>query len=220
MRHGYTNRTSRIPGAVLKTYAGPDSSLRQDNERQALRGLAGRYPVPDILDEGKDSLLLGFLPGEHGQDLIDAGHAEAVLHACGLALKALHAIDISSVFPRSASPEHVLVHGDFGPNNMLLDAETFEVTAVLDWEFSAPGDAAVDVAWCEWIVRMHHPAAVPSLSAFHHAYGPVPPWPLRQAAMIRRCLWLQEFSKRLDTAGGGAALWEDRLLKTAGWTER
>lgn len=220
MRHGYTNTTRRMPGAVLKTYVGPDSSLRQANERQALRALVGRYPVPEILDEGADSLLLGFLPGQHGQDLIDAGHAEDVLRACGLALRALHSIDITAAFPHSTNPEHVLTHGDFGPNNMLLDPGTFEVTGVLDWEFSAPGDAVMDVAWCEWIVRMHHPAAVTSLLAFHHAYGPVSPWPMRQAAMISRCLWLQDFCKRWAPEGGGAALWQERALITARWTER
>jgi aminoglycoside phosphotransferase len=219
MRHGYTNTTRRMPGAVLKTYAGPDSSLRQDNERQALRALAGRYPVPEILDEGPDSLLLGFVPGGHGQELIDAGHAEEVLRACGLALRALHSIDVMTVFPRSTDRQHVLTHGDFGPNNALLDPGTFEVTAVLDWEFSAPGDAVLDVAWCEWIVRMHHPAAVTSLSAFHEAYGSVSPWPTRQAAMISRCLWLQDFCQRSDPNGGGAALWQDRAFATARWTE-
>lgn len=209
-----------MAGAVLKTYAGPDSIFRQDTERQALRALEGRYPVPKILDEGPDSLLLEFLPGEHGQDLIDSGHAEEVLYGCGLALKALHGIDISTVFPRGTNREHVLVHGDFGPNNVLLDAETFEVTAVLDWEFSIPGDAVVDVAWCEWIVRMHHPAAVTSLPGFHEAYGSVPSWPVRQAAMISRCLLLQEFSKRLDPEGGAASLWEDRAMITARWVEQ
>jgi len=219
MLHGYTNTTRRMPGAVLKTYVGPDSSLRQHNERQALSALAGRYPVPQILDEVPDSLLLEFLPGEHGQDLIDAGRAEEVLRACGLALRALHGIDVTTVFPQSTNRAHVLTHGDFGPNNVLLDAGNFEVTAVLDWEFSDPGDAVVDVAWCEWIVRMHHPSAVPSLSVFHDAYGSVPPWPLRQAAMVRRCMWLQEFSTHLDPNGDGAALWQDRATMTAHWTE-
>lgn len=219
MRHGYTNTTRRVPGAVLKTYSGPDSSLRRSNERNALTALEGRFPVPGILDEGPDSLLLGFVPGEHGQDLIDADHAEDVLRACGLALQELHGIDITTVFPDSSNRDHVLTHGDFGPNNVLLDAETFEVTAVLDWEFSSPGDALVDVAWCEWIVRMHHPAAVRALSAFHDAYGRVPPWPIRRAAMIRRCLWLQDFCKRSDPVGDGAALWHDRASTTAQWTE-
>ena len=102
---------------------------------------------------------------------------------------------------------------------MLPDPGTSEVTAVLDWEFSTPGDAVVDVAWCEWIVRMHHPAAVTSLSAFHQAYGPVPPWPTRQAAMVSRCLWLQNFCLRWDPKSGGAALWQDRAVTTARWTD-
>ncbi|WP_457966143.1 aminoglycoside phosphotransferase family protein [Arthrobacter sp. D1-29] len=221
MQHGYTNTTRRVPGAVLKTYAGPDSSARQDNELRVLCALAGRYPVPevlDVVDEGAGSLLLGFVPGGHGQDLIDAGRAEEVLHACGLALRALHSIDVATVFPLGSNRGHVLTHGDFGPNNILLDSAC-AVTAVLDWEFSGPGEAVLDVAWCEWIVRMHHPAAVGSLPAFHRAYGPVPPWPVRQAAMISRCVWLQDFSRRMDPDGGGPALWQDRATVTAQWSE-
>jgi hypothetical protein len=79
--------------------------------------------------------------------LIDADHAEDVLRACGLALQELHGIDITTIFPDSSNREQVLTHGDFGPNNVLLDAETFAVTADLDWEFSSPGDALVAASW-------------------------------------------------------------------------
>ncbi|WP_461012009.1 phosphotransferase [Streptomyces capparidis] len=48
------------------------------------------------------------------------------------------------------------MHGDFGPNNVLLNPGTFEVTAVVDGEFAHLGDPVEDLAWCEWIVRTHH----------------------------------------------------------------
>jgi aminoglycoside phosphotransferase (APT) family kinase protein len=31
---------------------------------------------------------------------------------------------------------------------------------VVDWEFAHLGDPVEDLAWCEWIVRMHHPEHV------------------------------------------------------------
>lgn len=54
----------------------------------------------------------------------------------------------------------VIQHGDFGPNNLLLADRGKVVVAVLDCEFSRPGPPIADTAWCEWIVRMHHPGAV------------------------------------------------------------
>ena len=37
------------------------------------------------------------------------------------------------------------------------------VTAVLDWEFAHLGDPVEDLAWCEWLVRTHHPEHVGAL---------------------------------------------------------
>ncbi len=53
----------------------------------------------------------------------------------------------------SVQPGEVIRHGDFGPNNVLLDSATMTVTALLDWEFSTVGPRIDDLAWCEWIVR-------------------------------------------------------------------
>jgi aminoglycoside phosphotransferase (APT) family kinase protein len=50
----------------------------------------------------------------------------------------------------------VLVHGDYGPNNVLSAPDTFALTAVVDWKWGHPGQAVEDLAWCEWIIRMHH----------------------------------------------------------------
>jgi aminoglycoside phosphotransferase (APT) family kinase protein len=145
---------------------------------------------------------------------VDAGDAEAVLEACGAVLRRIHAT------PADAEGDGVLVHGDFGPNNTLLDPGTFQVTAVLDWEFAHLGDPVEDLAWCEWIVRMHHPDRAGALGRFFRAYGgPVPSWPARRAAMLARCAALKAFCARTDPDGPGVRLWEERARITAGWRE-
>jgi aminoglycoside phosphotransferase (APT) family kinase protein len=58
-----------------------------------------------------------------------------------------------------------------GPNNVLFDLGTMAVTALLDWEFSGIGEAIDDIAWCEWIVRVHHPDAVSAMPAFSMRTG-------------------------------------------------
>lgn len=168
--------------------------------------MTGRVPVPRVLGSGERSLTLERMQGAHGQDLIDAGHGAAVLRACGRMLARIHAA------------EDGLVHGDYGPNNLLLDPVTFDVTAVLDWEWSHPGSPVEDLAWCEWIVRMHHPSAVRFLDSFFAAYGaPVPPWEQRHAEMLRRCGELLAYCRRADPGGSGERLWADRTTTTAAW---
>jgi aminoglycoside phosphotransferase (APT) family kinase protein len=90
-------------------------------------------------------------------------------------LRRLHDLDPAAV--GSSRPAGVICHGDFGPNNMLLDPASYQVTALLDWELSGTGQAIADLAWCERIVRMHHPAAVDCLPAFFGAYGARPRTP-------------------------------------------
>ncbi|MFB4421339.1 phosphotransferase [Streptomyces sp. QL37] len=112
------------------------------------------------------------------------------------------------------------MHGDFGPNNVLLDPGTFEVTAVVDWEFAHLGDPVEDLAWCEWIVRTHHPGHRHALGHFFCAYGgEVPPWPARRAAMLARCETLRQFCERWEPGGRGVRLWQARAAATADWRE-
>ena len=49
--HGYTNQTTGNGSLVRKVYEGPDASRRRDRERAALADLAGRIPVPPLLDD-------------------------------------------------------------------------------------------------------------------------------------------------------------------------
>lgn len=229
MPHGYTNYTIRDGPRVIKDYLGPDAALRRETEARALTALAGRLPVPPVLGGHGTRLTTGFMPGRHGQDLIVAGLAEPVLAACGRMLRRVHSIDPGQVLrvapsrpgPRAgpSRPGAVLVHGDYSPANTLLDPAARQVSALLDWEWAHAGDAVEDLAWCEWIIRMHHPEQAGSLGAFYGAYQDEPPWPDRHQAMLARCRELLGMSGRSGPGGELTRQWQDRLAITASWTE-
>jgi tRNA A-37 threonylcarbamoyl transferase component Bud32 len=203
--HGYTNHTRRDGAVVVKTYTGPDAAARLDREYRALQLVRGRVPVPPVLDRAPHALTLGFVAGRHGQDLIAAGAAEPVLAACGSVLRDIHGAGVG--------------HGDFGPQNLLLDAATYTATAVLDWEFAAipRTDDVVDLAWCEWIVRMHHPEHAGALDALFIHYGTRPPWRHRHRVMLDRCRELLDLAHRRDPDGPAERSWRRRIEITAGW---
>lgn len=215
MRHGYTNHTALDGDVVRKTYAGPDAQLRCAAELRALTGLQHLIPVPAVISSGPSHLTTAYVAGQHGQDLIEAGRADDVLTACGALLRRLHGLDPAIL--GADTDAGVIRHGDFGPNNVLLDAGSTAVTALLDWEFSGIGPAIDDVAWCEWIVRMHHPGAVPALPAFFDSYGWTPPWDERKRAMLARCRFLEDFCVRWDSGGAGVQQWKERAATTALW---
>jgi aminoglycoside phosphotransferase (APT) family kinase protein len=218
--HSYTNRMMRDGSVVTKAYQGPDAPRRCAREAAVLRGLAGLLPVPVVIDCGDSRLRMSFMDGVHGQELIDAGQANQVLRACGHTLRRIHAIDPALV--HVGDPDHplaVLVHGDYGPNNVLLDRAAEEVVAIVDWEWAHAGDPAEDLAWCEWIVRMHHPAHVAALGSLFDAYGHRPAWIVRQQAMINQCRALLALCEQWEPDGQGVRSWRHRLQVTESWTE-
>lgn len=176
--------------------------------------------MPPLLDCAEGTLTIGFMPGAHGQDLIDAGLAEPVLRACGRMLRRIHATAPGSVFGGGEYPPgQVLVHGDYGPNNLLLEPRAKRVTAILDWEWTRAGDPVDDLAWCEWIVRTHHPAHVPALAGLWAGYGWRPDWTARQRAMAAQASALVEFCERWQPGGAGAAGWRRHLAVMSAWTD-
>jgi aminoglycoside phosphotransferase len=211
---------------------GPDAPARRAREARALAGLAGKLPVPPLLPPrdghpggGPDSqrsgrLEMGLMPGIPGQDLIDAGQARGVLRACGRMLRRIHATDpVAAGITASRQPGQVLVHGDYGPNNSLLDPAARQVTAVVDWEWAHAGDPLEDLAWCEWIIRMHHPGHISALEEFFAAYGRRPAWPGRHQAMVSRCREMLGICQRWEPAGDAARRWRQRTQITGSWTE-
>lgn len=199
-------------------YAGPDAELRQAAEHRALTLLQSRFPVPHIASTGRGWVATEYVDGVHGQDLVTTGHARSVLAECGRLLRQLHSFDPRLLNPAAAEGS-VIQHGDFGPNNLLFDSGADRAVAVLDWEFSGTGPAITDLAWCEWIIRMHHPDAIAELSAFFAAYGSKPPWSERHDEMVRRCRSLEEFTRRWVPAGPGITQWQERTRTVEAWRE-
>ena len=220
MSHGYTNLTLTDGAAVMKTYQGPDAETRCARECAMLTALAGRLPVPPVIDRHQTRLQLGHMPGDHGQELIDRGLAENVLRACGLMLRRIQAIDPGDLpVLAGGSSAAVVVHGDYGPQNILLDRGARKITAVLDWEWAHAGDPVEDVSWLEWIIRMHHPGYVPALSAFFGAYGYRPAWAARHQAMIAKIRSMLAFSERRQPGASDTRQWQQRLRITKSWAE-
>ena len=127
--HSYTNDTRSDSEVVVKRFEGPDAAIRRLREYTVLDILKGRLPVPRLRDSDDGSVRMEFVAGMHGQELIEAGHAAPVLRACGEMLRRVHDIDVAEVFPVPREQNAVLVHGDYGPNNMLFDPGAFTVTA-------------------------------------------------------------------------------------------
>jgi tRNA A-37 threonylcarbamoyl transferase component Bud32 len=206
--HGYTNQSWLDGGLVVKQYRNGDAAERMQTEVATLTRVAGVVPVPDVIevDTARARVTVAFVPGRHGQELIDEGHATHVLQAAGWVLRRLH----------DQMPG--LVHGDYGPQNLLLEPESLEVVAVLDWEFAHDGNPVEDLAWAEWIVRMHHPDAVRHLPALFAAYRGRPAWRRRHATMQDRCAMLREVCLARDDHVA-ADMWRTREQLTSNWRE-
>lgn len=62
LRHGYTNATVVAGRSVVKRYLGPDAPVRRGREIKALRLLAGRFPVPPLIEYDDSQVVLAFVP--------------------------------------------------------------------------------------------------------------------------------------------------------------
>jgi aminoglycoside phosphotransferase len=218
LRHGYTNRTVRLPAdQVEKLFEGPDRFERWATERACVAALAPFLPVPGLvgLDRHAPSLRLREAPGRHGQDLLDAGRRSEVLRLAGEVLRHLQALSPSAV-PELAGSGPVIVHGDFGPQNLLIHQGY--VSALFDWEFAHVGQPVEDLAWAEWIVRMHHPTAHDALGDLLQASDLSFGWSERHTAMVDRCRQLLVVCER-NRRPGTVQLWRHRLHQTEQWAE-
>jgi aminoglycoside phosphotransferase len=214
---GYTNATRRsATGRIEKRYRGDDRHERAALERVCLERLTGLLPVPTVIavDPDEPTLTMADVRGRHGQELVDAGQAALVLRLAGALLRTLQELT-PSVIPELPGSGDVIVHGDFGPQNLLVDDD--RISALVDWELAHRGEPIEDLAWAEWIVRMHHRDTVDALDELHRGAALDVDWPTRHAAMVRRCEALVRYCERHRT--DGAELWRTRLRTTEAWTE-
>lgn len=110
--------------------------------------------VPEPLGYDDEWERLRFVPGRSGGDGWTAVHSDDGLRAFGALLRSLH--EALAGYPASdqdrwafssgvPEPGLVLCHNDFGPWNVVWDAE--RPVAILDWDFVAPGHPFDDVAY-------------------------------------------------------------------------
>ena len=208
--HGYTNASIREGAVVTKRDREPGAGERLGREAAALKALAGHISVRALLaaDPEQKVLQTAFVAGRHGQEMIDAGHAPDMPLLCGRLLRRLQSLppELLDAVPGTGP---VLVHGDFGPQNLLIAPDRWEVAALLDWEWVDRAQPVEDLAWAEWIVRTHHPAALPDLPALFAGYRERPAWAQRHEAMREKCRQMGTLAQQQEAAL--VALWQRRL---------
>jgi len=102
-------------------------------------------------------------------------------------LRALHAVEPRSFSDVLTGAGPSVIHADPGPYNVIVDPESGEVRALIDWELAQLGDPVVDLALVEWNVRIWWRSSGEVLRHLYDAYGRQPEWTRRHAAMIERC---------------------------------
>ena len=217
--HGYTNATRRVGDGLVEKRYFMYGRERARVEAACLAGMRSIVPVAEVIsfDPDRAVLVMREAAGQHGQELIEAGHGPVVLRLIGSTLRALQQAPVTAV-EGLCGDGGMITHGDFGPQNMLFDLERDAVAAILDWEFAHRGTPVEDLAWAEWIVRMHHPTVIDLLPALFAGAGITPPWPRRHGAMLRRCEELRQLCEA-NNDESGTTLWRTRAKATARWVE-
>jgi len=131
----------------------------------------------------------------------------------------LRRLQTTSAALAGGTDPQVLVHGDYGPNNVLLDPTASRVTAIVDWEWVHAGRPVEDLAWAEWIVRMHHPAEIDPVAELFGGYRACPSWAERHQSMLAKCRWHLASHEQDAPDGLAAQKWRQFLAVTEAWTE-
>ena len=198
MPHGYTNQTQLTPRGILKRYMGPGAMNRWQTERNLLPVISEYLPVPPLLKQkNTGEIVTKRMYGLHGLDMVENGQSSIVLTALGKLLKLVQEVPAQKLHGLITGNGPVLVHGDYGPQNLLLNAKTNEPVALVDWEWAHLGDAVEDVASVEWTFRMFYTKEASKIQLFYEAYGEIPPWEERHEAMMSICKRQLEFARLL-----------------------
>ena len=165
-----------------------------------------------MIGQDDSQLTLSFVPGVPGQEILEQ-RPDDVLFAVGRTGRTLHGLDVSAAYEIGGGA--VLVHGDFGPQNMLFDPTTLQPAAVVDWEFAHPGNP-VRGSWVGGVdIRTHHPQLADSLGTMFQGYGSRPHWRQRHTAMLEKCRWALDFVHRWRGADeASVAMWQRRVEVT------
>ena len=201
---------------VEKRYVGVRRFDNARRELTCLTGLADVLPLPEVVDADPDEprLVVRWIDGEHGQDLLNSGDAAALLRVIGETLRLVQSLPTSLVDLEGDGS--VISHCDFGAQNMLF--RDGRVAAIIDWESAYLGERVDDLAFAECVVRMHHADRVDYLDALFEGAGFRPPWEERQTVMLRKVEQVRQMCIA-DGWADAAEWWAQRAAIVERWTE-
>ena len=181
--HSHQDEVYRIETQPANYYLKISQSLR--SERNNLQKLSTILNVPKVIDfyAGKDNdyLLISELPGKNLVELIGELPEPKIVETFADAIRQLHSLDATKVFPE-ASPKDVLLHGDMAlPNIIVTDGGDI---GYIDFGQLAFGSPELDLADAIWSLQRNLGPAYGKL--FLKKYGPVDITPNIEKALTYR----------------------------------
>jgi aminoglycoside phosphotransferase len=155
-------------------------------ERDNLQKLAPILPVPQVIsfhtaNDGPDYLLISELPGKNLVELIDTLADAEIVEIFAQAVKQLHALPPTIVFPE-ANAHDVLLHGDMALPNIIISEQ--KKIGYIDFAQLSFGTPELDLADAIWSLQRNLGPAYGEL--FLQKYGTVTMTPKIQEALAFR----------------------------------
>lgn len=155
------------------------------DERDNLKKLAGTLRVPKVIafsdaDE-HGYLLISELPGKNLIELMQAWPVLDIVDTFAKAVRELHRIDVSKIFPQ-ASSEDVLLHGDMALPNIIISDQG--KIGYIDFGQMSFGSPELDLADAIWSLQRNIGPDYGEL--FLEKYGPVTMTPKIETALAFR----------------------------------
>jgi len=196
---------ARFPrNAALAAWLDRDEALL----RYVASALGSAFAVPEVRHRGNPGehfahgfLVCALVPGV-GADQAGVVFDEALIGDLGAALTHIHSAPLESAKQLGLEQEAwdgyqgplCFIHGDFSPDNFMVDPQSGRLTGVIDWGNAAIGDPALDfvplVLWLGWDVALAVVAAY-RLSAGHDLVERI-----RFHAQVQALQWLTDTIKR------------------------
>jgi aminoglycoside phosphotransferase len=150
--HSHQDEVYRIETLSRCYYLKISKSLRSEHDN--LKKLEGILNVPKLIafsdaDEN-DYLLISELPGKNLVELIEEWTVLDIVDKFAKAIRQLHRIDVTKIFPE-ASPEDVLLHGDMALPNIII-AERGQI-GYIDFGQMSFGSPELDLADAIWSLQ-------------------------------------------------------------------
>jgi tRNA A-37 threonylcarbamoyl transferase component Bud32 len=218
--YGYTNSTRLENRIVVKTHSGADSQSRFLTELVMYQQLQDMSFMPELVGYDQDALTIStrYVESRHAQDLLEE-YCDIVPFSLGKLARELQLVKIDTIVESKRNAPDVLVHGDFGPQNLLFAPESFSELYLVDWEWAHFGDRFEDIVWAEWMIRMHYDSNQQMIASLYKGFGIVPPWEARHELMIRKCENILDFAKRDDNTQA-ISTWIDRVAQVKSFKEK